>query len=46
MQIKLGYKIVIFFLLSRECQTWPVILRGGTKVEGERENVAEQDICT
>jgi len=28
MQITLGYKIVIFFLLSHECETWSFILRG------------------
>jgi len=28
MQITVGYKTVIFFLISRECETWPLILRG------------------
>jgi len=27
-QIAVGYKIVLFFLLSRECETWPFVLRG------------------
>ena len=28
MQITVGYKILIFFLLSRECETGPLILKG------------------
>jgi len=41
----LGYKIVIL-LLSRECETWCLILKGKTQVEGERKNGVDQDICT
>jgi hypothetical protein len=28
MQITVGYKTVILHLLSHECETWPLILKG------------------
>jgi len=44
MQITLGYKIVIFFLFSRKCEKWPLILREGIRLR-VNEKMVPRKIC-